>query len=92
MKSACCFILGFLLGLFCLIFVPPRERIPLFQGTAMKRICRMCHKPSTRKLCRTCEKVKRHHDNIEEERVAKLRESGWLPPEVTPIRNNRSNP
>jgi hypothetical protein len=52
----------------------------------MKRRCRMCHKPTSRRLCRTCEKVKNHYDLIDRQREQKLRETGWLPPEVKPIR------
>lgn len=56
----------------------------------MNRICRMCHKPSSRRLCKTCEKIKNHHDLVEERRVAKLRKSGWLPPEVKTIRTRQA--
>ena len=52
-----------------------------------KRICWMCHKPTTRKLCRTCEKVKGYHDVQEQVRLAELAKKGWVPPPVETIRN-----
>ena len=55
----------------------------------MKRICHKCHKPATRKLCKTCERVQYHHDKVEEQRIDDLRKSGWIPPEVKPIRNRK---
>ena len=52
----------------------------------MNRICRMCHKKSSKALCVTCERVKRHHDAVEEARLNALREKGWVPPQVETIR------
>ncbi len=57
----------------------------------MKRICKKCHKPTgnSKAMCKTCEIVQSHHDHIEELRLAALRKSGWVPPEVKTIIRSR---
>ena len=52
------------------------------------RICRKCHKKSSRAFCKACEKDKVRFDATEQRRLDRLREKGWIPPEHKPIRNS----
>lgn len=51
-----------------------------------RRICRLCHKPTDRRLCSGCEKDQRHFDEDARLALEKLREQGWMPTPVETIR------